>query len=224
VFWGVSKAKKQEQALQSAKQKIVGLVEEHLPTLARRRMALIKVDAYGVVDAKGWMKECQHFVDKVVRPNLTTDEAEAVAAAGLSKIMTEMLEEPARLECARLEEGFAYKDDMTPLDYERFCAARLQAIGWICELTKGSGDQGADIVARKAGTILIVQCKKYSSPVGNGAVQEVIAAKSHNKADYGAVVSNASFTRSAVDLASSTRTLLLNHSDLDIIDSRLRSL
>lgn len=221
MFWG--KARKQEQALQRAKEKIASQVSEHLPTLARRRMALIKVDAYGVVDAKGWMKECQHFVDKVIRPRLSEEEAEAVAAAGLSKLMTEMLEEPAREECARLEAGFNYSDGMSPIEYERFCAARLEATGWNCELTKGSGDQGVDVVARKGGTILVVQCKKYSAPVGNGAVQEVVAAKGHIKAHYAAVVSNAPFTRSAIELATSTRTLLLNHADLDIIDERLRA-
>lgn len=210
--------------LESAKQKIASLVAEHLPTLARRRMVLIKVDSYGVVDAEGWMKECQYFVDKVVRPKLTEEEAQAVAAAGLSRLMTEMLEEPAREECARLEAGFNYNEDMSPLDYERFCAARLEAVGWTCELTKGSGDQGADVVARKNGTVLVVQCKKYGSPVGNGAVQEAVAAKGHLKAHFAAVVSNTSFTRSAVELASSTRTLLLNHSELDIIDARLKTI
>jgi restriction system protein len=93
--------------------------------------------------------------------------------------------------------------------------------GW--ELTKGSGDQGADVVARKNGTVLVVQCKKYGSSVGNGAVQEAVAAKGHLKAHFAAVVSSASFTRSAVELASSTRTRLLNHSELDIIDTRLKA-
>lgn len=141
MFWGMSKEKKQEQALQSARQKIATLVAEHLSILGRRRLALIRVDAYGVVDAKDWMKECQHFVDKVVRPKLTDDEAQAVAASGLNRLMTEMLEGPARRECARLEVEFSFDESMSPLDYEQFCAIRLRSAGWSCELTKSSGDK-----------------------------------------------------------------------------------
>ncbi len=221
MLWG--SAKRRDGALQSALAKIGTLVAEHLPTLARRRMVLIKVDAYGVADASGWGKECQHFWEKVIRPSLTREEAEAIARAGLGKVMTELVEGPAREECARLEAGFVYDEQMSPLDYERFCAARLESAGWGCELTKGSGDQGADIVARKGGTILVVQCKKYGSAVGNGAVQEAVAAKAHLKAHYAAVVSNATFTRSAIELADSTRTLLLNHAELDVIDARISS-
>jgi restriction system protein len=209
--------------LQGARQKIMTAVAEHLPTLARRRMALIKIDAYGVVDANGWKQECQYFVDKVIRPRLTDGEAQAVADYGLNKLAMELIEEPARKECGKIELGFNYNTEMSPIEYEKFCAARLESGGWACELTKASGDQGADVIARKGGTILVIQCKKYGSPVGNGAVQEAIAAKSHLKAHFAAVVSNASFTRSAVELANSTRTLLLSHEELDIIDARLKS-
>ena len=185
-------------------------------------MALIKIDAYGVVDAKGWIDECQHFVDKVILPKLDLDEV-IVIKPNLNKVMTELLEGPAREECARIEANFHYDDKMPPRDYERFCASRLEATGWKCELTKGSGDQGADVIARKNGKVLVLQCKKYGSSVGNSAVQEVVAAKGHLHADHAAVVSNAEFTRSAIELANSTRTLLLHHAELDAIDGRLRS-
>ena len=209
-------------AMDKARRKISALVQEHLQTLGRRRMALIKIDAYGVVDAKGWIAECQHFVDKVILPSLEIDEVIIVKPV-LNKVMTELLEGPAREECARIETNFHYDEKMSPLDYERFCASRLESVGWKCELTRASGDQGADVIARKNGRVLVLQCKKYGSSVGNGAVQEVVAAKGHLHGDYAAVVSNAEFTRSAIDLASSTRTLLLHHAELDAIDGRLKS-
>jgi restriction system protein len=213
-----------ETPFESARAKISSIVGAHLPTLARRRMALIRIDAYGVVDSEGWTKECQYFVDKVILPKLSMIEAQAILDAGLTKTMNEMLEGAAREECARIETNFLYSENMLPVEYERFCAFRLEICGWTCELTKGSGDQGADVIARKGGILLVIQCKKYSSPVGNGAVQEVVAAKGHLRANFAAVVSNAPFTRSAIELATSTRTLLLNHSELDIIDLRLRTI
>lgn len=233
MLWGKAKRQeealnrarqKQEEALDRARQEIRALVTEHVGTLGRRRMLLIKVDPYGVVDAKAWNTECQHFWDKVIRPRLTDDEALAVMAVGLNRIATEMIEGPARLECARLEASSTYNDEMSPIEYERFCASRLEANGWVVELTKMSGDQGVDILARRRARLLVIQCKKYSTPVGNGAVQEVIAAKAYLRADFAAVVTNASFTTSAVALATSTRTLLLHHTELDDIERKLDAL
>lgn len=209
--------------IESARNIIAKLVADHLPTLARRRLALIKVDPYGVVDTLAWQRECQHFVDKVVRPRLSHAQARAILTGSLIDLVTELIEEPARKECARLEASLAYSDEMSPLEFERYCAGCLESAGWACELTKGSGDQGVDILARKEGTVLVIQCKKYGSPVGNSAVQEIVAAKMHVKAHFAAVVSNAPFTRSAVELATSTRTLLLHHTELDTIDTRLRT-
>ncbi len=61
---------------------------------------------------------------------------------------------------------------------------------------------------------LVVQCKRYAKPVGNGAVQEVVAARSYWHADWAAVVSNAGFTPAARKLAAATDVLLLHHDAL----------
>ncbi len=212
---------RQQASLETAEKKFSALVSEHIQTLARKRIQGILVDAYGVVDASRWMKECQHFVDKVVLPRFTDEEANAIADAGLSQIATRLLEHPVQEECKRIEKSFSYDEQMSPLDYERYCASQLGDKGWQCNLTKGSGDQGADVVAKKGDHFLVIQCKKYSNPVGNGAVQEVISAKNFLHANSAAVVTNASFTRAAVELASATGVLLLHHTDLDLIDEKL---
>jgi restriction system protein len=93
-------------------------------------------------------------------------------------------------------------EQMSPLNYERHCAALLNSFGWSARLTKGSGDQGADVVAEKGGLRVVLQCKKYSRPVGNKAVQEVLAAMKFEDAHFAAVVSNAAFTPAAVARAS----------------------
>ena len=90
----------------------------------------------------------------------------------------------------------------------------MQLSGWTAQTTKSTGDQGADVVASKRGTKVILQCKLYSNTVGNKAVQEVFAAKTHLSANFAAVVSNRSYTRSAKELAITTGVLLLDYSQL----------
>lgn len=135
--------------LGSAKQKFRDLVSLHLETLALRRGAGITVDAYGTVNATRWMGEAQYFVDKVVRPALTSDETGAIGAAGLNVIAQELLEERVRAECARMDD--ASEHDMTvpvvhPPDLEhhntdRKLRARArtewQAPGGDCRITRG---------------------------------------------------------------------------------------
>lgn len=112
---------------------------------------------------------------------------------------------------------------MTPAEYEHYCAALLTDMRWNARVTRLSGDQGVDIVAEKHSTRIVVQCKKYSKPVGNRAVQEIVAAIAHENAQRGVVVSSAGYTRAALKLAASNNVLLLHHSQLRNIDRLLRS-
>ena len=70
--------------------------------------------------------------------------------------------------------------------------------------------------------IVVLQCKLYSNPVGNKAVQEVVAGRAHEQANYGAVVTNSTGTTPAQELASINGILLLHHSDLPQLDALLR--
>jgi len=106
---------------------------------------------------------------------------------------------------------------MSGLEYEKLCKSILEQNGWQCRLTQQSGDQGADIIAKRQSKVMAFQCKRYAASVGNKAIQEVHAAKGHYKADDCAVVSNADYTKSARELAQSLNVLLLHHSDLDNI-------
>ena len=103
----------------------------------------------------------------------------------------------------------------SPLEYEQKIANKLQELGFIVRVTKASGDQGADIIAEKDGKSFAIQCKLYSSPVGNKAVQEAYAAATFYQKDKGVVVSNADFTKSARQLANTCEIILLNDYQLD---------
>jgi len=97
----------------------------------------------------------------------------------------------------------AFSEDMPGLEYEYYVAEQLRAKGFKkVEVTKASGDFGADILAEDSDHSLVcVQCKKYSKPVGIKAVQEVIGAKAYYKGARAIVITNASFTPAARDLA-----------------------
>ncbi|MDE6250800.1 MAG: restriction endonuclease [Alphaproteobacteria bacterium] len=102
-----------------------------------------------------------------------------------------------------------------PIDYEMMVAALLKDIGFAVRTTKASGDQGADVLAEKNGISFAIQCKKYSKPVGNKAVQEANAGRDFYKCDYGVVVSNAGFTKSAKQAANACQIILLNERQLE---------
>lgn len=103
---------------------------------------------------------------------------------------------------------------MEAIQFEHFCAQIARQAGWDARVTQGSGDQEIDVIANSAAHKAVLQCKKGKTPVGNKAVQEIVAGKFFENADFAAVVSNASFTRSARQLASSTGVAFLHHSAL----------
>lgn len=97
----------------------------------------------------------------------------------------------------------SFSEDMPGLEYEHYVAKQLQAKGFKkVEVTKASGDFGADILAVDSDNSLVcIQCKKYAKPVGIQAVQEVLGAKAYYKGARAIVITNASFTPAAKDLA-----------------------
>lgn len=102
-----------------------------------------------------------------------------------------------------------------PYEYERLISKYLSELGWSSRSTSGSSDQGADVLAEKGGVKLVIQCKLYSQPVGNKAVQEVSAAKGYYDCNTAAVITNNTFTKSARKLAHSLSVYLLHHDQLD---------
>ena len=69
------------------------------------------------------------------------------------------------------------------------------------EVTKSSCDQGIDIIAYKHGKKYGIQCKYYTYPVGNKAIQEAYAGANFYDCDKVIVMTNITFTKSAIELA-----------------------
>lgn len=91
---------------------------------------------------------------------------------------------------------------MDGLQFEHRCAELLRYRGFHkVAVTKGSGDQGVDILAQKNGIKYGIQCKYYSYPVGNKAIQEAYAGADFYDCDVAMVMTNSTFTRQARELA-----------------------
>lgn len=113
-------------------------------------------------------------------------------------------------------------DSMSGYDFERWCARLLRRMSFSSvEVTKASGDQGVDVLAEKGGVRYAIQCKCYSSDIGNHSVQEVHAGKSMYNCHVGVVMTNRHFTPAAKELARITGTLLW---DRDALLEMLESL
>ncbi len=117
-----------------------------------------------------------------------------------------------------LQTNLIQKKSKNPLDYEKQIANKLKQSGFNAHATKGSGDQGADVLADKNGVKFAIQCKMYSKPVGNKAVQEANTARDFYKCDYAVVVTNAGYTKSARQAANACNVILLNENQLDKLE------
>lgn len=108
--------------------------------------------------------------------------------------------------------GASYYSDSPGMDghnYEYYCAERLRRKGFSkVSVTRGSGDQGIDIIAYANKKKFGIQCKFYSKPVGNSAVQEACAGAMFYGCNVAAVMTNNGFTESAMELAAATGVLL----------------
>lgn len=103
-------------------------------------------------------------------------------------------------------------DVSSGLEFEVWCAEQLKAQGWQTRLTKASGDQGVDVIAQREDVSVAIQCKKYSKPVSNKAVQEILAGKTFVSATEAAVIATGGFTKGAIEIAKSAAVDLI-HAD-----------
>ena len=188
------------------------LVQLHSRTLVSKRMQGVVCDEYRNTDDEKWLSEIEYFISRVVgRANPMPEWF------GVNERLTVMNAIDALVAANQEERGLTEQalDNISPRDFEHLCAKILTNNGWITVVTQASGDQGIDIIATRENLKAVFQCKKYGRPVGNSAVQEILAGKQFESADVAIVVSNSSFTQSAKKLANATGVYLLHYSELD---------
>lgn len=93
--------------------------------------------------------------------------------------------------------------------FEFFCADLLKDLGFTSvDVTPGSGDQGADILAVKGGERYAIQCKHRDDPFGvkygNKPIQEVYTGMSFYKCNRGSVMTNGYFSKGGQRAAAAT--------------------
>lgn len=184
-------------------------VTEHGETLLRKRRNIRTAGDYGEVDIESWWKEIRYFLSEAI---CVAEFAMERIEIPLIKFVDHLLDQLEQT--APPPSHDAPIESLNPQQYEELCAEEMRLLGYEVRTTKASGDQGVDVIARKGAVTVVLQCKMYSSPVGNKAVQEVYAGKKFNDADVAAVVSNHEFTEAARQLAQALNVLLLHHSQL----------
>jgi len=103
---------------------------------------------------------------------------------------------------------------LSGVEFEAHIAELLRSSGYAVQGTPATGDQGADLIAKKNGNTVVIQAKRYKGTVGNKAVQEVISALSFYDGHEGWVVTNSTFSQSAIALARKANIRLIDGTDL----------
>lgn len=112
--------------------------------------------------------------------------------------------------------GLVDIDRMNGIEFENYCARLLESNGYSnVTVTPPTNDQGVDVLAEKDGIKYAIQCKNYSSSLGNTPIQEVNAGRIIYGCHIGVVMTNSTFTQGARTAADATGTLLWDRQKLE---------
>lgn len=210
---------KESRLIEKYQNLLKSFINEHYNTLTNKYSMLTYQDDYGNWKYERFFHELEYFVKNVVYKDIFVENDTVLKTKrDVWNIFIQTMEERGFK-----EENLSYPIDtaLDPYEFEKHCASILRNAGFTAKATKGSGDQGVDVVAEKNGIKVVMQCKLYSQAVSNTAVQEVNTGKSYYKADYAVVVSNNTYTVSARQLAKSCGVLLLHINDLANLEKLL---
>lgn len=115
----------------------------------------------------------------------------------------------------KIKKGEMSIDSMSGIEFEKYLWRIFERAGYTIEFTPESGDQWADLIARKWDKSIVIQAKRYTNSVGNWAIQEVIGAIRYYDGDEWWVITNSMFTSSARELARKNSIKLVDGSDLN---------
>jgi restriction system protein len=205
-------------------------IRKHRYNLNQEIKRLTMVDAYGQIDSTQWENEgLDYFVVNILWPEIGLSELSNIHKSddplwNLILPNRQKILQTIKEEIEGISDTNHSNEDinlLSGIEFEAICKDRLEKANWQITTTVASGDQGVDLIATKGGTRVCIQCKRFASPVGNSAVQEVTAGKLHWHGTHAVVVSNAGFTKSAQALARSTGVLLMSHEELADLENRL---
>lgn len=210
---------KSEQETEAMKQ-VQLITNQHVSTLLKKWDQVTYKDDYGNLVVDKWKYELDYFIDNVLCKDAMIAEflnSSDNRVNTRNKVIGSVIDVFAECKEKRdkLNDGMPVDiDSMDPLQFEHYCANVLKSNGWEARVTQASCDQGIDVIATLGNVKAVFQCKKYSQPVGNAAVQEIVAGKQFEQADIAGVISNNTYTQSAKQLANAAGVHLLHYSEL----------
>lgn len=110
--------------------------------------------------------------------------------------------------------NIAEVDTMSGLSFEKYVEMLLKHQGYKTKLTPRKGDFGVDILAKREGEKLAIQCKRYSNKVSRNAVSDIVAGGNHYGAEKYMVVTTNYFQKGAIQLAKSNSVELIDRDTL----------
>lgn len=212
---GASKLEKENRAKRTfqERERLISEITKHRPALQRNLVRAVKKNDYDAVIQDNTFQVYEEFLCSIA-----LDE-EAISFQTAMSLIDERLSDHSEA-----EKSAAFDPELIPSDpfqFESWVALSLEKFGWKAETTQGGSDQGIDVIATRDSYKLALQCKLYSSAVGNSAVQEALAGSKYYGASHAAVLTNAGYTKSATELANSSGVLLLSQYDIPALQEKL---
>ena len=96
--------------------------------------------------------------------------------------------------------GLAYTASVFK-QFEYEVAMWMTEAGYQARVTQASHDGGVDVLATRNGEKIVVQCKRWTRPVGPDKVRELAGARSDWKAERALLVTTSDFTDDALATA-----------------------
>ena len=209
------KEKREEDLRNKLSKETQSIIENNIKIVAAAYRSSVTSNSFGKKNYNKFIPELAEFIEdnsKVLKKirKFYEENYETYEINFTNDSVIEFIEN----EIEELYQNADYTDEIDPFEYEHYCAEQFKKNGWIAEATQGSSDQGVDVKASKDGIDLVAQCKRFAKPVGNKAVQEVVAGIKYYAANKGIVIAPNGFTKSAERLAESNNIDLIHHSEI----------
>jgi restriction system protein len=101
--------------------------------------------------------------------------------------------------------GFTSRDlrQLSPEQFEEWCADRLREQGYRVTVVGGQSDHGVDLLAERDGALTAVQCKRWFGVrlVGEPQIRDLLGAMQHEQASSAMVITTGQFSEAATKWA-----------------------
>lgn len=197
---------------------------EHYSKLINKKMSKDELAEVFVLCNRGIHHETEDYLEGGLRPFIKSLEKLNTSDLSEDELKSKIIAFSKKLDASEFEEKLNDEktidwnkiESLTGLEFEKELAKLLKRKGYEVETTKGSGDQGADLILTDdLGQKIAVQAKKWIGAVGNSAVQQVVASKKYYDCEKAWVISTSDgFTKSAIELAKKNRVKLIGKKEL----------